>query len=226
VAAGPGAGDAQIADRPALRTIVLRDRLLSPYQHGSSPVHGWSPGFKLGAALAIVLLVVLLPRGAWVAYAAVAAALLAIAFAARVDQRQLALRVLLIEPFMIGIALMALLRPGGMQVFLSIVAKSTLCLATMVLLTATTRFSDLLAVLWRMRVPSLLVTTLALMHRYLFVLLEESERMQRARRSRTFVRSRAGAWRGGAQVAGLLFVRAAERAERVYLAMCARGWKS
>lgn len=205
---------------------MLRDRLLSPYQHGVSRVHGWSPGRKLGAALVGVVLVVLLPRGAWAAYAATAFGLLAVALAARLDLRQLGLRVLLVEPFVIGIALLALLRPGGLPVFLSIVAKSTLCLAIMVLLTATTRFSDLLGVLWRVRVPTLLVTTLALMYRYLFVLLAESERMQRARRSRTFVPSRTGAWRGGAEVAGLLFVRASERAERVYLAMCARGWKS
>ncbi len=205
---------------------MLRDRLLSPYQHGVSRVHGWSPGRKLGAALVGVVLVVLLPRGAWAAYAATAFGLLAVALAARLDLRQLGLRVLLVEPFVIGIALLALLRPGGLPVFLSIVAKSTLCLVIMVLLTATTRFSDLLGVLWRVRVPTLLVTTLALMYRYLFVLLAESERMQRARRSRTFVPSRTGAWRGGAEVAGLLFVRASERAERVYLAMCARGWKS
>jgi cobalt/nickel transport system permease protein len=205
---------------------VLRDRLLSPYQHGESRVHRWSPGHKLAAALVGVLLVVLLPRGAWAAYAAIAAGLLAVAFAARVDLRQLALRVLLVGPFVIGIALLALLQPGGLPVFLSIVAKSTLCLSIMVLLTATTRFSELLGVLWRVRVPALLVTTLALMYRYLFVLLEESGRMQRARRSRTFVPSRTGAWRGGAEVAGLLFVRASERAERVYLAMCARGWKN
>jgi cobalt/nickel transport system permease protein len=205
---------------------VLRDRLLSPYQHGVSRVHGWSPGHKLGAALVGVVLVVLLPRGAWAAYAATAAGLLAVALAARLDLRQVALRVLLVEPFVVGIALLALLRSDGLLVFLSVVVKSTLCLVTMVLLTATTRFSDLLGVLWRVRVPALLVTTLALMYRYLFVLLEESGRMQRARRSRTFVRSRAGAWRGGAEVAGLLFVRASERAERVYLAMCARGWKN
>jgi cobalt/nickel transport system permease protein len=136
------------------------------------------------------------------------------------------IRLLLLEPFVLGIALLALLKPGGVPLFLSMLTKSTLCLATMVLLTATTRFSDLLAVLWRIRVPALLVTTLALMHRYLFVLVEEMERMQRARRSRTFVAGRTSAWRNSAQVAGQLFVRTSERAERVYLAMCARGWKS
>lgn len=205
---------------------MLRDRILSPYQHGSSAVHRLPAGLKLLAAVGGVVLVVLLPRHAWGAHAGVAAALVAAAVASRADLRGMSVRLLLLEPFVIGIALLALLRPGGLPLFLSMLTKSTLCLATMVLLTATTRFSDLLAVLWRIRVPALLVTTLALMHRYLFVLVEEMERMQRARRSRTFAAGRASTWRNSAQVAGQLFVRTSERAERVYLAMCARGWKA
>jgi len=205
---------------------VLRDRVLSPYQHGSSAVHRLPAGAKLAAAVTCILLIVLLPRTAWWAYAAIGALLGVLAFITRANLRQMLVRLLLLEPFVLGIALLALLRPGGAALFLSMLAKSTLCLACMILLTATTRFSDLLAVLWRIRVPSLLVTTLALMHRYLFVLLEEMERMQRARRSRTFVAGRSSAWRNSAQVAGQLFVRTSERAERVYLAMCARGWKT
>ena len=205
---------------------MLRDRVLSPYQHGSSAVHRLPAGAKLAAAVACILLIVLLPRTAWWAYAAIGALLVVLAFITRANLRQMLVRLLLLEPFVLGVALLALLRPGGAALFLSMLAKSTLCLACMILLTATTRFSDLLAVLWRLRVPSLLVTTLALMHRYLFVLLEEMERMQRARRSRTFVAGRSSAWRNSAQVAGQLFVRTSERAERVYLAMCARGWKT
>ena len=205
---------------------MLRDRVLSPYQHGSSAVHRLPAGAKLAAAVACILLIVLLPRTAWWAYAAIGALLVVLAFITRANLRQMLVRLLLLEPFVLGVALLALLRPGGVALFLSMLTKSTLCLACMILLTATTRFSDLLAVLWRIRVPSLLVTTLALMHRYLFVLLEEMERMQRARRSRTFVAGRSSAWRNSAQVAGQLFVRTSERAERVYLAMCARGWKA
>jgi cobalt/nickel transport system permease protein len=74
-------------------------------------------------------------------------------------------------------------------------------------------------------VPGLLVTTLALMHRYLFVLANEMERMRRARLSRTFTRRRRVRWQTLATVVGQLFVRASERAERIYDAMCARGWK-
>jgi len=83
----------------------------------------------------------------------------------------------------------------------------------------------MLRVLRQMRVPALLITTLALMFRYLFVLADETQRMRRARASRTFARGRGVAWRTLATVAGQLFIRASERAERIYDAMCARGWK-
>jgi len=100
-----------------------------------------------------------------------------------------------------------------------------LSLATMVLLAATTPFADLLAVLRRLRVPRLLVTTIALMYRYLFVLADEAQRLRRARQSRTFTASRRHAWRSLATVVGQLFVRATARAERIYAAMVARGYR-
>jgi cobalt/nickel transport system permease protein len=95
----------------------------------------------------------------------------------------------------------------------------------MILLSNTTPFDELLRVLRRARVPALLITTLALMYRYLFVLIDETERMGRARASRTFTRQRRQAWKTLATVIGQLFVRSTERAERIYAAMCARGWK-
>jgi len=63
------------------------------------------------------------------------------------------------------------------------------------------------------------------MHRYLFVLMDESERMHRARASRTFTHTRRFQWHTLATVVAQLFIRASERAERIYDAMCARGWK-
>ena len=112
--------------------------------------------------------------------------------------------------------------PGA---WLALAARSAICLFTVVLLSNTTPFGKVLAALRSARVPALLVTTLALMHRYLFVLLDESERMRRARASRTFERQRRMRWHLLGTVVGQLFVRASERAERIYAAMCARGWK-
>jgi energy-coupling factor transporter transmembrane protein EcfT len=49
--------------------------------------------------------------------------------------------------------------------------------------------------------------------------------MRRARLSRTFTPGRRFQWQALSSVAGQLFVRASERAERIYNAMSARGWK-
>ena len=95
----------------------------------------------------------------------------------------------------------------------------------MILLSNTTPFSELLGALRRIRFPALMITTLALMYRYPSVLVDETERMQRARASRTFTGRRSHVWRSLGTVIGQLFIRSTERAERIYAAMCARGWK-
>jgi cobalt/nickel transport system permease protein len=77
----------------------------------------------------------------------------------------------------------------------------------------------------RLGVPRLLVTILALLYRYLFVLIDEAERLNRARASRTFSSNRRKKWHMLASLIGQLFVRSTERAERIYAAMTARGWK-
>ena len=198
--------------------------LASLYRHRTSPVHRAAAGAKLALTLAFVVAVVLLPRAAWPLYAGAAALLVALALLARAPAAALLGRLLLLEPFALGVALLTLFQPDGVRVFLTLAARSTLCLAALLLLAATTRFTDLLEALRRARVPALLVTTLPLLHRYLFVLAEESARLRRARRSRSFAPGRAHAWKSAAGIAAQLFVRASERAERIWAAMCARGW--
>jgi cobalt/nickel transport system permease protein len=179
----------------------------------------------LGAVVTVIG-IVLLPKAAWAAYAAAGLALLALALISRLALRHLIGRLLVVEPFVVGVALLSLLQPNGVRIFFATVTKSTLCVFVMVLLVVTTRFSDILLSLVRLRVPRLLVTTLALMYRYLFLLTDEMATLQRARRSRTFSASRWPAWRSMAAVIGQLFILTAERAERIYAAMCARGWRS
>lgn len=200
--------------------------LLEPYEPGCSPVHRLPAGLKCAAAVGAVLAIVLLPRGAWSAYAAWAVALLGVALLSRVRLARLGLRLVLVGPFVLGVALLSLVQPDGPRIFAAVLTRGTLCLSAMLLLAMTTRFTDILRVLWRVRVPALLVTVLALMYRYLFLLLGESGRLSRARRSRTLARGRAAAWRSSAGIIAGLFVRSSERAERVYAAMCARGWKT
>lgn len=196
-----------------------------PAGRAAGPLQRLSAGLKLAVALALILAAVLAPRGQWLALAAVAVVVLTLAVVSRLSGWLLLKRLLLLEPLVLGVAGLMLLQPDGLMRCAEAMARANLCLLTTVLLANTTSPTELLRVLQRLRVPWLFMTTLTLMHRYLFVLAEESERMRRARASRTFTARRRFQWQALASVAGQLFVRASERAERIYDAMCARGWK-
>jgi cobalt/nickel transport system permease protein len=199
---------------------------LDRFSRLESPVHRTPAGVKLACAFLLLVATILVPMSHGELFGPIALVLVVIAAASRVPLVFLAKRLLMLEPFVLGVALLSLLQPGGLAIFSRLVARGTLCLATVILLASTTPFSEILRVLRTLRVPSILVTTLALMYRYVFVLVDEAERMGRARASRTFRRDRFGAWRTAAGVIGQLFVRSTTRAERIYAAMCARGWKT
>jgi cobalt/nickel transport system permease protein len=195
-----------------------------------SLIHRLSAGVKLLLAVAIILASAFLPvqRAAWLA--APAGILLAAVVAARLAWWPLLKRVLLLEPFVLGVALLALFTPGTAEQrwlhFAFLVARCTIALLAMVLFTATTPFAGILRLFQRLHVPQLLVTTLALMHRYLFVLTDEAGRMRRARQSRTFSPRRGLRWRTASTIIAQLFLRASDRADRIYDAMRARGWNA
>jgi cobalt/nickel transport system permease protein len=198
---------------------------IDKYSRRDSPLHRAPAGLKLLATLALVVALVVTPFAFGGAFFAVALLLTAAIVVSGVPLRFFFGRLLLLEPFVAGVALLAVFQPNGWQAALAIIVRSTLCLATMILLTNTTPFSALLAVLKRLGVPALFITVLALMYRYLFVLIDEAERMQRARQSRSFRHGRARVWWTSAGLIGQLFVRSSARAERIYAAMCARGWQ-
>jgi cobalt/nickel transport system permease protein len=204
---------------------AMRLELLDHHNSLDSLIHRLPAAAKLGAAMALVLTTVMLPVSRLSGFAVVAAALVMVAALSRIPPAFLAKRLLLLEPIALGVAALAIFQPDGWRVFAVVLLRTNLCLLTMILLSNTTSFADLLRVLQRLRVPSLLVTTLALMYRYLFVLVDEVGRMGRARASRTFSAQRRAAWWSQAGIIGQLFIRSTERAERIYSAMCARGWQ-
>ena len=202
---------------------------LHPHDHGDGHKHGplqnLPAGGKLAGALFLILTVVLLPRTALTGLLMVAAVIGGLLAVSQIPLWFLLKRLLLLEPLVLGVAGLMWFQPDGGKIFALVMFKANLCLLTTILLSNTTPFAELLRVLQRLRMPWVFVTTLTLMHRYLFVLRDEAERMRRARASRTFTRGRRFQWLALSSVLGQLFVRASERAERIYNAMCARGWK-
>jgi cobalt/nickel transport system permease protein len=188
-------------------------------------VHRAPAELKLGGGLVIITLTVMLPALSSVWLLCAAGILALVAWRSRIPPLFLLQRLLLLAPFVLGVTLMNALQPAHRAHWPWLLSRSVICLLTVILVSNTTPFSEVLRVLRRIRVPALLITTLALMHRYLFVLAEEAERMRRARAGRTFTARRRWQWPVLATVAGQLFIRASERAERIYAAMCARGMK-
>lgn len=204
---------------------MMKNWLGHHHGHHDSLVHRLPAGGKLAGALAIIVGTVLLPW-AWHAWFIAMALTLALTVVlSRIPLAFLTRRLLLLSPFVLGVVLVNASQSFAPGSWPGLAARSGLCLLTVLLFSNTTPFGKVLSVLKGARVPALLVTTLALMHRYLYVLADESERMRRARASRTLQRQRRMRWRLSGSVVGQLFVRASERAERIYAAMCARGWK-
>lgn len=203
----------------------MRGDFLDRYSSLRSPVHRAPAMLKAPFALGVMLLIVALPPTSPLPFAGISLLLLALLLASRVPPLFIAKRILLLEPFVIAVGALALLQADGLVRFAWIALRSTLSLATVLLLSNTTPFADLLAVLRRLRVPAVFVNTLAMMYRYIFILSDEMLRTLRARRSRTFARRNARSWTLLSSVLGQLFLRSAGRAERIYQAMIARGWQ-
>ena len=118
----------------------------------------------------------------------------------------------------------------GAEFFAGVLIKSWASVTAAVVLTSTTPALRLLAALRALKIPQILVVVVMLMYRYLFVLVDEAERMLRSRAARSAGVGRGSGgsvvWRartaGG--MAGSLFIRTMDRTERIYMAMLARGY--
>jgi len=119
----------------------------------------------------------------------------------------------------------AIYRPG-VVLAAQITLKSNAILLAFIALIATMSFATLGHALHRMRVPEKIVHLLLMTYRYIFVIEQEYLRLLRAAKIRGFrPGTNANTYRTYSYVIGMLFVRAAARAERVHQAMLCRGFK-
>jgi cobalt/nickel transport system permease protein len=217
------------------------------YLERQSAVHRLDPRVKVILTLAFIVSVALLPDGAWASYLVAFSLLMGLTLAAALSPWLVIKRSLVGLPFLLAAVTVLFTIPGrvvwvgpfgleltdaGMVRFGSIVSRSLISLAAAVLLTATTRFPDLLHALRHLKVPAVLVSIIAFMYRYLFVLAEEAARLLRARAARSgrLPGRRGGGtltWRASVtgHMAGQLLVRSLDRSDRVYNAMLARGYR-
>ena len=183
---------------------------------GDSPIHRLDPRAKLLGLLAVTVIAV--SSTAWPVHAACGVALLSVAAAARVGPRTIVRRASLV---LVPVLLVALFAPTS---FATVGAKAVIGTVSAVLLGATTSFPDVLHALERLKTPRLLVLIAAFMYRYLFTIVDEVQRMRAALGARGYAPRHALQAQALGRVATALFLRTYERAERVHLAMLARGF--
>jgi cobalt/nickel transport system permease protein len=113
---------------------------------------------------------------------------------------------------------------GWLRCF-TILGKFMVSLGALIALISTTRFSDLLAALQRLKVPQVLVMQLGFLYRYIFLLIDTAHHMLRARSSR---RLRRLGFRLELKVItamlGTLLLKSLDTAQQVTHAMQARGF--
>lgn len=225
---------------------MLHIDLADHHRHGHSLVHHLDPRTKLAGTLLFILVASLLPPGAWLAYALLFAATLVVAHFTGLGVSFALRRSFVALPFALAAITLPFTIPGetlahlgpltitaeGTVRLASILLKSWVSVQAAILMAFTTPFHDLLWGLRALRLPAALVSIVAFMYRYLFVLADEALRLMRARASRSGVAAgtKGGGsllWRGrvAGGLVGNLTLRAFERSERIHAAMVARGFQ-
>ncbi|MGZ4903673.1 MAG: cobalt ECF transporter T component CbiQ [Halobacteriota archaeon] len=217
----------------------MQHDFIDKYSDRDSPVHRIDPRVKVICVLAFVVLATTsMNIYSLVASLAIVGIILAVA---RVPLTWGYSRALIVVPFAGTFALVkAFTVPGtiiaswgwltvttqGLIIAVNLLLRSYVCVLSIVLLTSTTPFSTLLASLERLHVPPLITSMLSFTYRYIFVFVDEGERLERAKTSRCIERATYPLrLRASAKTIGMVFIRAYERGERIYRSMLSRGFE-
>lgn len=212
--------------------------LKEPFALGHTFVHRLDPRLRIVIACAYSILIALsynLP-----ALLSALGISLAMVGAARLGPKDVAKKIIIVNAFVIFIWLvlpltfqgpvsftLGPLKVYGPGIILSaqITLKSNAILLMLMALVATMPLSTLGAALHRLRVPGKIVHLLLMTYRYIFVIEEEYQRLVRAALIRGFQADTSlHTYKTYAYIVGMLFVRSALRADRVYHAMRCRGF--
>lgn len=231
--------------------MFMHVHFLDPYRPRPSLIHRLDPRVKLVLTLAFIFTTALMPMGVWPVYVLLFSIVLSVELLSELGVGYVLKRASLVLPFVLAaLPVLATTRGApiltvpagswtltvtleGAERFAGIAVKSWLSVQTAIILASSTPFPDLLVAMRAVGIPRLLVAIVGLAWRYLFVMADEALRLMRARDARSGYSAQPGtraggsiAWRarvtGG--MAGNLFLRSFERADRIYAAMLSRGY--
>ena len=221
---------------PDLNVRVNELKSFENLSAGKTAVHRLHPLIKLISAFVYITIVVSYGRyefarlSAYLFYPFIMMAL------AELPYRLLLQRMLIAMPFCLfagifnvfidraaAFAIGSVMISFGMLSLATILMKTYLCVMAALLLVATTPFTQLTTQLRRLHVPKVFVMVFEMTFRYIGVLFEEAHSMTiayklRAGNKKTLEMKHMGSF------AGQIMLRGFDRAERIYAAMCCRGY--
>lgn len=212
--------------------------IAEPLAYGDSFLHRIDPRLRILAAAFFSCAVAVFH--AFAALIAASLAALALLFLSGLEFREIGRRLAVVIGFLLLLwCLLPLTYEGdvvgrfgpllfyrpGILLSAKITLKSVAIIAVFTALVATIPINTLGQSLARLRVPAKLVYLLLMCYRYIFVIEQEYCRLIAAMKIRGFrPRTNLHTYRSYAYLVGMLFVRAATRADRVYQAMRCRGF--
>lgn len=210
----------------------------------SSFISQIDPRFKILSIFYFIFLIISAPAGSLLSFSLFALILLMLIFLARISFSVFIKRYLIILPFLLVIiALLPFSKEGniifllhlkfltlritdaGLETFSYVFIKSFFSLCSLIILSTTTSFSDIIKALKVLKIPLIIIIMLSFMYRYLYLMIDELKKMKMAVDARNFGRNRAGVLKALAGCIGVFFLRAYERSEGVYHAMISRNFK-
>lgn len=214
------------------------------YEDKDSIIHRLDPRTKIACLILFIFIVTLTPPLRILEFCIYAALLLSLILISRLSILKIMKRAFVIIPFVLLVAVfLPFLKHGNVIYSLNLhvlnlsvtdsgvialwnsFIKSLLSVTSMIILTSTTSFPEIMHGLQKLRIPKIIVMLISFMYRYLFVLLNEVKTLQNSWHSRYF---------GGkflrqitimGTILGSLFIRTYEKSERIFLAMSARGYE-
>ncbi|MDD5292313.1 MAG: cobalt ECF transporter T component CbiQ [Candidatus Omnitrophica bacterium] len=217
---------------------------IDEYSELKSPLHRFDPRVKIITFFSFILFVIFTSPHSYFTFLLYGCVLCALIGLSRIPWRFVLVHSLVIIPFVLMVAVfIPFLKKGqiagaysfgsinltitydGIAVFWNILVKSYLSIVCVILMMASTKFTHFLRALENMRIPNIFTMILSFMYRYVFVIADELMEMRQAKEARSIGGTKWFHTKVLANMLGVLFIRAYEKGESVYLAMCARGFQ-
>lgn len=201
----------------------MKHAYIDRYSDIDSLIHRLDPRVKIISFFIFILFVLFTRSTSFHAFALYGVLIAVLILLSKIDLEFIFKRSLVIVPFVLVVTIFRITY-DGLTVFWNCFIKAYLSILCMILLMASTKFSDLIKSFEKLKLPRLITMILSFMYRYIFVVQDELMKMRQAKEARSIGGSSWFHAKALANMIGNLFIKSYERAESVYLAMCSRGF--